>query len=135
MALIGLVLLAAAATFGIDLAAQNFIDIDIVAFGRTYGTNVSAVFVAGAVTGLVATVGVLMIVDGVRHRRRVRAEARQAAAERNRLAAAYEAEHPRLEPAATRDGESIDLRETEREPEREHVRGADLSDHDRIVTY
>src|SRR2546423_361615 len=104
MALIGLVLLAAAATFGIDLAAQNFVDIDIDAFGRTYGTNVSAVFVAGVVTGLVATIGTLMIVDGVRRRRRVRGEARQAAAERDRLAAAYAAEHPRPEPVAAHDG-------------------------------
>jgi len=135
MALIGLVLLAAAATFGIDLAAQNFVDIDIDAFGQTYGTSVSAVFVAGAVTGLVATVGTLMIVDGVRRRRRTRGEAREAAAERDRLAAAYEAEHPRREPVAARDGENVDLRESEREPVREHARTEDLSDHDRIVTF
>ena len=135
MALIGLVLLAAAAAFGIDVAAQNFFDLDVEVFGRTFATSPSAVFVAGVVTGLVGVAGVFLLTDGIRRRRRIRGERRATVAERDRLAAAYEAEHPEVGRTPVRDADTVDIRDRDRVSERASDRADNLSEHDRIVTY
>lgn len=118
MVLIGLVLLAAAAAFGIDIAAQNRFDIDVEVFGQTFASTPAAVFVAGAVTGMAAALAVFLLRDGMGRTRRRRATVRETTAERDRLAAAYAAEHSE-ERADGRDRESIDVRDRDRD--REHV--------------
>ncbi len=103
MVLIGLVLLAAAAVFGIDIAAQNLASLDVDLFGQTFATTPAAVF------------GLMMVRDGTIRLRRRRATVRETAAERDRLAAAYVAEH-QVEPE--RDNrDDVDLRERPRDRE------------------
>jgi hypothetical protein len=113
MVLIGFLLLAAAAAVGIDVAVENDAALNIDAFGQVFSTTPGGVFVAGAVAGIAASLAVMILRDGAAHRRTVRHETRREAHERDRLAAAYRAEHPDLD-EADRDG--IDLRD--REPER-----------------
>jgi flagellar biosynthesis/type III secretory pathway M-ring protein FliF/YscJ len=129
MALIGLLLIAAAAAVGIDIAAQNQFGIDIEAFNQVIATNASVVFIAGAVAGMAGALGVLLLVDGMARRRRLRAEKNEAIRERDRLASAYEAEHAEDRRSETVDStdESLDLRERERarvrdrDGDREHI--------------
>jgi flagellar biosynthesis/type III secretory pathway M-ring protein FliF/YscJ len=131
MAIIGFLLLAAAAVFGVELAYENNFSIEIDAFNQVYSSSVAMMFVAGVVTALVGVLGVLLIRDGMIRRRRVRAEAREAEQVRERHIAALEEEHaahhraeataPARETQDGRDGEAIDLRDRERQPDHEHV--------------
>lgn len=125
MAIIGLLLVAAAAGFGIELVAMNDYSIEIDAFNQTYGTTASIVFVAGVVTGLVAVLGIMLTRDGLVRRHRLRSEARQAEVDRERHIAALEREHAagRLADADAVDHEHVDLRDRVRdlEPDRDRV--------------
>ena len=116
MVLIGLLLLAGAAAFGIDLVVLNRDSIDVEGFGQVVSTTPAGMLVAGVVIGLVAAVGIMLMRDGAIRRRRLRAEARESAAERDRMAAMYEEEHAahRRDHVAVRDGEPVDLRESDR---------------------
>jgi hypothetical protein len=117
MALIGFALIAVAAVIGIDVTAQNKFAVDIDAFGHILSTTAAGVFVAGAVTGLAAAVGIMMFRDGLIRSRRTRAASRATAAERERMASAYAREHGL-------DGRHIDDRDvdlTDHELDREHV--------------
>jgi hypothetical protein len=105
MVLIGFVLLAASAAFGIDLVAQNRFNIDIEAFGQVYTTTPSVVLVSGVVTGLVAALGLMMLRDGARRRRFLSHEAKQARATRTERAASND----------IADAETIDVRDRTRD--------------------
>jgi len=121
MVLIGFALIAAAVVVGIDLTAQNNFAIDIDAFGQIVSTTAAGMFVAGIVTGLAAAVGIMMFRDGFVRARRVRAETKAMAAERDRRAAAYAREHG-LD-GRYGDDREVDLtdRDTDRDMDREHV--------------
>jgi hypothetical protein len=116
MAIIGFVLLAAAAVFGIEIVAMNDITIDVDAFNQVYETSVALVFVAGVVTGLAGALGLMLIRDGLARRRRIRLEAKEAQAQRERHIAALEEEHAALHRSDARasNGESVDLRDSDR---------------------
>ena len=116
MALIGFVLIGAAAVVGIDLAAQNDFAIEVDAFGQMISTTAGGMFVAGAVTGLAAALGMMLLRDGFIRTRRSRAVAREKVIERERMAAAYEREHGLVHDDDERE---LDLRD--RELDREHV--------------
>jgi hypothetical protein len=106
MVLIGFVLLAAAAVFGIDLVAQNRVAIDVAAFGQVYEPSLAMVFAAGIVTGLIATLGIMLLRDGVVRQRRLRFEAKRAQAfEQDQVAAL------RRFDAGTIDANTMDLRD------------------------
>src|SRR5436305_11814925 len=96
MAIIGFVLLAAAAVFGIEIVAMNNVSIDVDAFNQVYETSIALVFIAGVVTGLAAALGLMLIRDGLARRRRMRLAEREAEEERERHIAALEEEHAAL---------------------------------------
>ena len=116
MALIGFVLIAAAAVVGVDLAAQNDFAVQIDAFGQMISTTAAGMFVAGVVIGLAAALGMMLFRDGFIRTRRARAEARETRLERERMATAYEREHGLVHDGNGRD---LDLRESDLD--REHV--------------
>lgn len=122
MAIIGFLILVAAAVFGIEIAAVNDISIDIDAFNQVYQTSVGALFVAGVVTGLAGAFGLMLMRDGLVRRRRLRLEAKEADEVRERHIAELEEEHAAMLGSAPADGEGnskLDLRE--RDLDREHV--------------
>ncbi|MEY2423509.1 MAG: hypothetical protein QOI95_3576 [Acidimicrobiaceae bacterium] len=122
MVLIGFVLLAAAAAFGLDLAIENYFSIDVDAFNQVFTTSASAVFVAGVVTGLTGALGLMLMRDGLVRRRRRRLEAREADEHRERHIAALENEHAaqhRTTDDHDGDRAPVDLRERDRD--RDHV--------------
>jgi hypothetical protein len=125
MAIIGLLLVAAAAAFGIELVAMNDFSIEIDAFNQTYSTTTSLVFVAGVVTGLTAVLGIMLMRDGLVRRHRRRSEARQTERERERHIEALEQEHAenRLAEVDAQNGEHVDLRDRvhELDPDRDRV--------------
>jgi uncharacterized integral membrane protein len=127
MAIIGFILLAAAAVFGIEIVTMNNVTIDVDAFNQLYETSVALVFVAGVVTGLAAALSVMLIRDGMLRRHHKRLEAKQAEEHRERHIAALEEEHAAYQRAgADGDGngsEHIDLRDRVRdlEPDRDRV--------------
>lgn len=142
MLLIGLVLLAAAAAVGIDIAAENNFTVDVDVFGHTFESSAAQIMVAGVVIGLVAALGLLLLVHGTTRMRRIRRETRATTAERDRLAAAYVQEHrtaPHVDPADV-DGDEIDLRdrirarEEARDDETE-TRSDTRYDRDHITTF
>lgn len=116
MAIIGFVLLAAAAVLGIEIVAMNDLTIDIDAFNQVYETSISLVFVAGVVTGLVGALGLMLIRDGMVRGRRLRLEAKEAQEERDRHIAALEEEHAAIHHSDVRtgNGDSVDLRDGNR---------------------
>jgi hypothetical protein len=93
MVLIGLILLAAAVAAGVDVAVQNHAaTLTIQGAGQTATATPAEVLAGGVVCALVAVVGLLLIADGYRHRRRVRMEARTAVTQRDELAAQIDRE-------------------------------------------
>src|SRR5688500_5929140 len=121
MAIIGLVLLAVAAAFGIAVAAVNDFSIDVEAFNQVYETSASLLFVAGVVTGLAGAFGLMLTRDGLARRRRLRREAREADRLRERHIAELEEERAAMvsDTRARRGDDDLDLRH--RELDREHV--------------
>jgi hypothetical protein len=116
MAIIGFVLLAAAAVFGIEIVAMNDLTIDVEAFNQVYETSLALFFVAAVITGLAAALGLMLIRDGIVRRRRLRLEAKEAEEHRQRHIAALEEEHAAYHRADDHDGdrEPVDLRERDR---------------------
>jgi ABC-type nickel/cobalt efflux system permease component RcnA len=93
MIIIGLVLLIAAAVFGLDLIWKNQYAMRSPAlFGQTLGIHNAAVyFVVGAITGAVLLLGIALMVAGLRRKgtkarqhRAVRKEAQSAGRERDK---------------------------------------------------
>jgi signal transduction histidine kinase len=99
MVVIGLVLLAAAAALGLDISLENNSSTGMTLFGHSYTTTSGWVFVAGAVAGAAAVIGLSMLLGGMSRARQRRAalahtagQASKLAEERDRLAAELEDE-------------------------------------------
>lgn len=97
MIIIGILLLAAAVVFGVDLVLNNHHahTISPVAFGHSLGlTSEAALFIVGAITGAAVLFGLALIVAGMRYRRRKvvrrRGELGGTRGERQNLNADYE---------------------------------------------
>lgn len=99
MVIIGLLLVALAAAAGIDAAAQNDVAFHAQAAGQSWTSSPAAFLAGGVVIGLVACVGLMLMVDGMRRARVRRAERREA-----------KASHERLVELQRRD-ETVDLRD------------------------
>ena len=88
--LLGLLLMAACAALAVDAVVQNTQIVHATAFGHSISQlSLGALFVAGAVTGLLFALGLLMMTGGVgragRKRRERKAAAREAQAETEAL--------------------------------------------------
>ena len=105
MVLIGFMLLAAAAAFGLDIVAENRFDLEVDVFGQLIATTPAALFVSGVVTGLVAALGVMLLRDGLLRRRQLAKDAKHAHVEHDRVA---------QEGALANDHEPVDLRDGDR---------------------
>lgn len=97
MAILGLLLLLAAAGLAVDVVVQNSASISVEAIGATFSMRPGWLFVAGLATGVIGMVGVSLLVAGItraRRRRAVLAESRRnlqgLQAERDRLAVELE---------------------------------------------
>jgi hypothetical protein len=101
MIIIGLLLAAAAAVTGIAVAGTNDAAIDIDAFGRTISTDTGSLIAGGIVIGLVAAVGAMLVIDGMRRRRTKISTLHREHAERERLQATLEEERTAREYAET----------------------------------
>jgi hypothetical protein len=105
MVLVGLLLIAVAAGFTIDVFAQNTADIDVDVLGRTFVVSPGWLVVAGAVALAALLVGVRLVGFGIRRvraRRSALRSAQLAAQERDQLArqlVVERAEHGRDAPA------------------------------------
>jgi hypothetical protein len=104
--IIGLVLLAAAAVFGLDLIWKNHYTIRSPAlFGQTLGIHTAAgFFIIGAVTGAVLLLGIAMMLAGMRRKgtkakqhRTERKKARTAGQDRDKAEAENEKLRHRLD--------------------------------------
>ncbi|HEY2811849.1 MAG TPA: hypothetical protein VGJ03_00150 [Acidimicrobiales bacterium] len=120
MFIIGIVLLAAALTVGIDIAVQNSQQVNLEAFSQVWTSSPSAAFVVGVITALVGVLGVFMMVDGFGRSRARRRERRAIVEERDRLAAerqseidAMNAHNDRRDLEHDHDRETVDLRDRE----------------------
>ena len=78
MVLVGLLLIAAAAGFTIDVFAQNTASVDVDVLGRTFAVNPGWLVVAGAVAVAILLVGARLVVAGVARSRGRRAALRTA---------------------------------------------------------
>jgi hypothetical protein len=116
MIIIGLVLLIAAAGFGLDLVWKNQYSVrSPELFGQTLGIHNAAVFfVIGAITGAVLLVGLALLMAGLRRkgskarqRRQDRREARNASLERDRAQEENEKLRRQLEQDGTSPSEAI----------------------------
>jgi len=90
MILLGLLLMAACAALAVDAVVQNTSVMHAVAFNQPIShLSLGAIFVAGAVVGLLFALGLLMFTGGIgragRKRRERRVAARQATAETQAL--------------------------------------------------
>jgi len=119
MAIIGFVILAAAAVFGIGIVAENDFSIDVDAFNQVYETSVALLFVAGVVTGLAGAFGLMLMRDGLARRRRLRLESRAAEELRERHITELEEEHAAMRDTRADHRDDVDLRN--HELDREHV--------------
>ena len=106
MIIIGLVLLAAAAVFGLDLIWKNHYTMRSPAlFGQTLGIhNAAEFFIIGAITGAVLLLGISLMLAGARRKgsqakkhRAERKEARQAGRERDKAQQENEKLHRQLD--------------------------------------
>ena len=116
MILLGLLLMAACAALAVDAVVQNTSVMHAVAFNQPIShLSLGAIFVAGAVVGLLFALGLLMFTGGIgragRKRRERRVAARQATAEtqalrehNDRLAAELEQERTGTPYPAEADG-------------------------------
>nr|MDP9332713.1 hypothetical protein [Actinomycetota bacterium] len=89
MVLVGLLLIAAAAGFTIDVFAQNTAPVDVDVLGRTFAVDTGWLVVAGAVAVAVFLVGARLVVAGMaraRGRRAALRTAQHATRERDQLA-------------------------------------------------
>jgi hypothetical protein len=106
MIIIGLVLLIAAAVFGLDLIWKNHYAMRSPAlFGQTLGIhNAAEFFILGAITGAVLLLGIALLLAGIRRKgtkarqhRAQRKEAQIAGRERDQAEAENEKLHRRLD--------------------------------------
>ena len=103
MALIGLVLIALAAGFTVDVFVENSRNFDVDVLGRTFGVSPGWLVVTGIVALAVFVVGVRLVTAGTRRRRRrksVLRDAESATRERDQLARQLAAEREQKEAGA-----------------------------------
>src|SRR5437764_15472673 len=82
MILLGLLLMAACAALAVDAVIQNGHAIHAIAFNQSVShLSLGAIFVAGAVVGLLFALGLLMFTGGIGRASRRRRERRMAASE------------------------------------------------------
>jgi hypothetical protein len=104
MVLVGVLLIAVAAGFTIDVFAENTADIDVDVLGRTFAVTPGWLVVAGIVALGAALVGARLVGVGVVRARRRRAALRSATAaaqERDELAEQLAAERAERDRAVT----------------------------------
>jgi hypothetical protein len=92
MVLVGLLLIAAAAGFTIDVFVQNAGDLDVDVLGRTFVVPPGWLVVAGIVALAAFLIGARLVAVGIARARRRRAATRRAAQERDELAQQLQAE-------------------------------------------
>ena len=99
MAILGLLLLLAAGGLAVDVVLQNTSSTSVEAAGATFSMSLGWLFVAGLATGVIAILGVRMLVAGVARARRRRSDfvnsrssVQDLQAERDRLAVQLERE-------------------------------------------
>jgi hypothetical protein len=100
MVLIGLVLVAAAVGFTVDVFVQNSASIDVDVLGRTFVVSPGWLVVAGVGAAVVLLIGARLVVGGLARSRRRRTElrtARVAARERDSLAQQLEVQRAERE--------------------------------------
>jgi hypothetical protein len=103
MALIGLVLIALAAGFTVDVFVENSQHFDVDVLGRTFSVSPGWIVVSGIVALAVFLVGARLLMVGVQRRRRrksVLRSAEAAARERDQLAKQLAAEREQKEAGA-----------------------------------
>jgi hypothetical protein len=100
--IIGILLVAAAATFGVAVVAQNTFTVKVDVFDRVWSATPAALFIAGVVVALAVVAGLLLVERGTVRARRKRREMKGAIAERDRLMAEREEQRRLLEARATR---------------------------------
>jgi hypothetical protein len=97
MVLIGLLLVAVAAGFAVDLVLENDNNVDVAVLGHTFSTRLGWIAVAGVLALAILVVGVRLVVVGLRRARRRRSVLRVAestANERDQLAQQLAAKEP-----------------------------------------
>ena len=122
MAILGLLLLLAAAGLAVDVVVQNTSSISVEAVGATFSMSPGWLFVAVIATGVIGLLGVRLLVAGITRARRRRAsfaESRtslqELQAERDRLAVELERQRSgRTSAAVDDDSPVIDLDEERR---------------------
>lgn len=78
MLVIGLLFIAAAAGFSVDVVVKNHHRLDVHLFGTTVSNaSVARVFLAGGLTAIVAVLGVVLMASAAKRSRRRRATTRQ----------------------------------------------------------
>src|SRR5687768_7750078 len=110
MAILGLLLLLAGAGLAVDVVLQNTSSISVDAVGETLSLSPGWLFVAGMATGVIAMLGVSMLIAGMARARRrrgalvnSRSSVQDLQAERDRLAVALERERaPRTSTTGSR---------------------------------
>src|SRR5262245_16424690 len=103
MALIGLVLIALAAGFAVDVFVENSQQLDVDVLGRTFSVTPGWMVVSGIVALAAFFIGARLVMVGVQRRRRRRSvlrDAESAARERDQLARQLAAEREQKEAAA-----------------------------------
>lgn len=85
MAVLGLLLLAAATVVGVEVVRLNDATVTVSTFGYLTDLTAGGLFLAGAAAGLLATLGLLLLLGGFGRMRRRRAERRQLKSEKTRL--------------------------------------------------
>lgn len=121
MAVLGLLLLLAAAGLAADVVWRNTASVDVEALGQTFSLDSGWLFAAGAATGAIALLGISMVVAGIRRARRRRASLAESRnnlqglqSERDRLA--VELERERAGRTSEREPGVIDLGDERRTP-------------------
>jgi hypothetical protein len=99
MAILGLLLLLSAAGLAVDMVVENNVSSSVDALGETFSLTPGWLFVAGVATGVIAMLGVSMLVAGMARARRrrsalvdTRSSVQDLQAERDRLAVELERE-------------------------------------------
>ena len=131
MAILGLLLLLAAAGLAVDIVVQNTPSISVEAVGATFSMSPGWLFVAGVATGVIGLLGLSLLVAGgtrARRRRAVLAESRtnlqDLQAERDRLAVELERQRSGRTSAAV-DEDSKESKEIDLDEDRRPVSGSD----------
>ena len=114
MVVLGLLLLAASVGLAADVVSENTATFHVFALGHSYAVTPGWLFVIGCATAIIGLTGLVFLLRGIAgaHRRRASLNASRGAAEglkaeRDRLAAALDAERLSHDTARYREGRSV----------------------------